>query len=195
MKLKIKEGTTSKLAKIFVQDSSATDGAGLTGLVYNSAGLSGYWIAEGDAAVTNISLATATVGTYTNGGFKEVDNLKMPGVYEVGIPNAAIDNTSEGSTLVMYRGASNMAPVLLEIELDAIDYQDSVRAGLTAVPTGVDGYTPEEAMKLSLAALAGKVSGAGTTTVIFRSADDAKDRITATVDNNGNRSAITLDET
>jgi hypothetical protein len=31
MKLKIKEGTTSKLVRIFVQDSSSTTGAGLTG--------------------------------------------------------------------------------------------------------------------------------------------------------------------
>jgi hypothetical protein len=34
----------------------------------------------------------------------------------------------------MLKGATNMAPVLLEIELDKIDYRDSVRAGLTALP-------------------------------------------------------------
>ena len=57
----------------------------------------------------------------------------------------------------------------------------------------IDGYTLEEAMKICLAALAGKVSGAGTTTVTIRSADDTADRIVATVDTNGNRSAVTLD--
>lgn len=57
----------------------------------------------------------------------------------------------------------------------------------------IDGYTLEEAMKICLAALAGKVSGAGTTTVTIRSADDTADRIVATVDTDGNRSAITLD--
>jgi hypothetical protein len=57
----------------------------------------------------------------------------------------------------------------------------------------IDGYTLEEAMKICLAALAGKVSGAGTTSITIRSADDTADRIVATVDSNGNRSAVTLD--
>ena len=57
----------------------------------------------------------------------------------------------------------------------------------------IDGYTLEEAMKICLAALAGKVSGAGTTSITIRSADDSTDRIVATVDSNGNRSSVTLD--
>lgn len=59
----------------------------------------------------------------------------------------------------------------------------------------VDGYSLEETLKLCLAALAGKLSGAATTTIMIRAADDSKTRITATVDSNGNRTAITLDET
>lgn len=59
----------------------------------------------------------------------------------------------------------------------------------------VDGFNLEEAMKICLSALGAKVSGAGTTTITFRAADDSKDRITATVDTNGNRSSITLDAT
>ena len=133
-KLKIKESTTSKLVRVFIQDSSSTTGAGLTGLVYNSSGLTAHYLPEGDATATAITLATMTVGTWATGGFKEVDSTNMPGVYEIGLPDAVIDATSEGSTLVMLKGATNMAPVLLEIELDKIDYRDSVRAGLTALP-------------------------------------------------------------
>lgn len=59
----------------------------------------------------------------------------------------------------------------------------------------IDGYTLEQFCKLALAALGGKVSGAGTDTEVFRAADDSKARITATVDSSGNRSAITLDAT
>lgn len=125
MKLKIKEGTTSKLVRVFIQDSSATDGSGLTGLVYNSAGLTAYYIPEGDASPTAITLASATVGTYTSGGFKEIDSTNLPGVYEIGLPDAVIDATSEGSTLVMLKGATNMAPVLMEIELDKVNYRST----------------------------------------------------------------------
>lgn len=51
-------------------------------------------------------------------------------------------------------------------------------------------------MRLVAASLFGKLSGAATTTVTIRDVDDTKDRIVATVDANGNRSAFgTLDGT
>jgi hypothetical protein len=58
------------------------------------------------------------------------------------------------------------------------------------------GLTVRETLRLCVAALAGKVSGAAGTTITFRNAvADNKDRIVATVDSNGNRSAITIDVT
>jgi hypothetical protein len=57
------------------------------------------------------------------------------------------------------------------------------------------GYTAKQSMRLMLASLAGKLSGAATTTVTIRSATDAKDRIVATVDSDGNRTAVTHDTT
>ena len=137
MKLKIKAGTTSKRIKVFIQDSSATTGAGLTGLVFNTASLTAYYIKDGDSATTVITLVTATLGTYTSGGFKEVDATNMPGVYEIGIPNAAI--VSGNCTHIFLRGAANMAQLPIEIELDAVDYQDAVRFGLTAMPNVASG--------------------------------------------------------
>jgi hypothetical protein len=50
-----------------------------------------------------------------------------------------------------------------------------------------------EAVRLMLAVLAGKVSGAAGPTVVFRDAEDVKDRVTATVDGSGNRTAVSLD--
>lgn len=70
----------------------------------------------------------------------------------------------------------------------------TVLAGILA-SGDVDGYTIEQTLKLILAANAGKVSGAATTTIAIRAADDSKARITATVDSSGNRSALTLDAT
>ncbi len=55
------------------------------------------------------------------------------------------------------------------------------------------GYTAEEMMRVMSAALAGEVSGAGTATVTIRDIADTKDRITASVDGSGNRTAVTLD--
>lgn len=57
----------------------------------------------------------------------------------------------------------------------------------------VDGKSIEQTLRLLLSALGGKSSGLDTTTAVYRAADDTKDRITATVDEFGNRSAVTLD--
>src|SRR5262249_39737350 len=57
----------------------------------------------------------------------------MPGVYELGIPDAALASGSE-TCVIMLKGAANMAPCALEIQLVAYDPQDGVRHGLTALP-------------------------------------------------------------
>ncbi len=54
-------------------------------------------------------------------------------------------------------------------------------------------YTLRQALRIVLSALAGKLSGAASTSVTIRDVGDAKDRITATVDSDGNRTAMTLD--
>lgn len=53
-------------------------------------------------------------------------------------------------------------------------------------------YTFDQMVKMFAAALLSKVSGGGTSTVVFRNPADSADVITATVDANGNRSAVTL---
>jgi hypothetical protein len=52
--------------------------------------------------------------------------------------------------------------------------------------------TMRQALKLLVATLGGKLSGAATTTVVIRNAADSADVVTATVDADGNRSAVTL---
>lgn len=59
-------------------------------------------------------------------------------------------------------------------------------------PIGDSTVTVRQALKLMVAALGGKLSGAATTTVLIRNVADDTDVITATVDANGNRSAVTL---
>lgn len=136
-KLALKRGSTSKIIRLFVQDSSQSDGRGLTGLTNASGGLVAYQIREGQAAATAITLAAGTVGTWSSGGFKEVDATNLPGVYELGLPDVAL--STGNSAIVMLRGATNMVPVICEIELDAYDPQDATRLGLTALPNASAG--------------------------------------------------------
>jgi len=135
MKLSIPAGTTSKRIAIFIQDSSSTTGAGLTGLVFNTSSLVCYsWIdTDGNAGGTSQALQTATLGTWTTRGFKEKDATNMPGMYEFGVPDALLAAGVKWAT-VMFKGATNMAPCVLEIEVTAVSNQDAVRGGMTALP-------------------------------------------------------------
>jgi hypothetical protein len=55
--------------------------------------------------------------------------------------------------------------------------------------------TVRQALRIILAAAAGKLAGAATTSVTVRDQADTKNRISATVDADGNRSAVTVDGT
>jgi hypothetical protein len=57
---------------------------------------------------------------------------------------------------------------------------------------GDSTITARQALKVLVAALAGKVSGAGTATITIRNIADSSNVIVATVDGTGNRSAVTV---
>lgn len=145
------------MLRIFIQDYTSSTGAGLTGLVYNSAGLSWYYIREGDASATVVSLATATVGTFTSGGFKEIDSTNLPGMYEIGVPNAAI--ASGKTSHMMLKGATNMTSVLIEIETDLLNY--NVASGILSVNTTQVGGTSQTARDLGASVLLSSGTGTG----------------------------------
>jgi hypothetical protein len=115
-KLSVKPGTTSLVVYVFIQDSSVTTGAGLTGLAFNTGSLVASYVRP-LAARTAITLATqTTTGAYSSGGFVELDSTNMPGVYRLDVPDAAIA-TGVRSATIMLKGAANMAPCLLELDL------------------------------------------------------------------------------
>jgi hypothetical protein len=121
MKLRLRAGSTSVRVLIFIPDTTRSDGGGLTGLTNASSGLVAAYAREddGNAGATSISIVSATLGTFTSGGFKEKDATKMPGDYELGLPDAVLAVGSRWARITL-QGAANMAPVELEIELDPI---------------------------------------------------------------------------
>lgn len=132
-KLSIQAGATSQTVNIFIASTASATGAGLTGLVFNSASLTAYYGLPKAAAVS-ITLATlaAVTSSFSSGGFKEIDATNMPGWYRFDIPDAAI--ASGRFVAIHFQGAANMAPLPLEIELTGWNNQDAVRGGLTALP-------------------------------------------------------------
>lgn len=140
MKIIRKRGDTSNILQVFIQDSSSTTGAGLTGLAFNTASLTAYYHRDLDTTATAISLATMTVGTFTSSGFKEIDATNMPGWYQFCPPDTAFGSGSAAHSVGFHlKGATNMAPLAIECQLVAVDVEDTVRAGLTALPNVASG--------------------------------------------------------
>jgi hypothetical protein len=88
----------------------------------------------GQSSWTSVTLVSKTLGTYTSGGI--VASGSRAGRYEVDIPDAAV---AAGVRMVeiCLRGAANMHPVDIEIELDAVNYQDATAFGLSRLDAAV----------------------------------------------------------
>jgi len=100
-------------------------------------------------------------------------------------------NAVWSSLAAQYNDAGTMGNKLNTASSGGVDYNALAAAVWQYIIES--GISAEEAMRIYGAVLAGKVSGAGTGTEVFRDINDTKNRVTATVDSNGNRSTITLD--
>ncbi len=102
---------------------------------------------------------------------------------------------SDGATLATAQG--NYAPAVAGDAMALTSGErDAVAAALLDLSAGVEsGLTLREALRGFVAALLNISAGGATPTNTFRDLADSKDRISATVDADGNRSAVTLDLT
>ena len=113
----------------------------------------------------------------------------------IDLPNQTMDiigditgNISGSVGTVTALGAQAKLDVNVECDQANTDY-DALK-----MTDAIEGtYDVQEALRLILSVLVGKVDGGGTTTVTFRDTGDGTNRVVATVDANGNRTAVTLD--
>lgn len=154
MKLNILKGSTDVTVYVFVQDSSSTTGAGLTGLLFNTASLAATF-ARPLTAAASLTLVTQTVtGAHTDGGFVEVSSSLLPGVYRLDLSDTIIASGVD-SVVAMLKGAANMAPLPLEIQLVSYDPNDAADLGLSNLNATVSSRMAEA----SIDTTGGKVDG------------------------------------
>lgn len=101
---------------------------------------------------------------------------------------------SPGLDAAGVRGAVGLASADLDTQIAALPTaSENATAVMASTVEGTFDLT--ESARLWNAALAGKASGLAGTAAVFRDLADSKDRITATVDADGNRTAVTRDVT
>ena len=126
---------------------------------------------EGDALVDDFTLEWT--GT---------QQLELAGLFDVlfGMLPGTVTDGGMPSTVIEIAGgvSSTLADAIL-------DRASGVEAGITL----------RQALRLILAAVAGPLSGADTSSVSIKAADNSKTRIVASVDATGNRTSVSLDPT
>lgn len=172
-------------------------------------------------AATNLGIAAADIRSAVGLGSANLDTQlgDLPGeVWDEALAGH-VDAGSAG--LILTDAVADIGNVLTALGDVPADTAEAVWDALTANHTGVGSMgeavdalptanenadalldraagietnrTVRQGFRLMLAALTGKASGLGTTTATYRDTNDSVDRIVATVDVPGNRSAVTLD--
>ena len=167
---------------------------------------------DGKTPETGLTISQADIRLSKNSGaFAQSNNAagathNENGYYDV--PLNATDTNTLG-TLRIAVSESGALPVWQDYMIVPANVWDSMFGASTlnvnvatlssaAVDSILDdpvegSYTMRQLLRLMAAALFGKASGGGTATITFRDTGDSKDRITATVTSNGNRTVVVLD--
>lgn len=171
-------------------------GAGSTGAALNSAS------SAGDPWATNIpGLYAAGTAGHRLGNIPDVSAGAAGGVFIAGA-NAATTVNITGNVTGNLSGSvgSVTNPVTVGTNNDKSGYALSAAGNNAAADALLDranaietGITLRQAERVILSATAGKSDGFPGNPVHYRDTSDTKDRITATTDADGNRTAVTLD--
>ncbi len=136
-------GLASNIAWVFLGDSTSTTGAGKTSLTHSSAGLNISIRRELASTMTastgaNIGAITA-LGTWADPGagkinIGEVDATNAPGLYELHFPDLGFGTGDLSRALIGMVTATGVVPAPFECPLWAMNPQDGVHGGMTALP-------------------------------------------------------------
>ena len=167
---------------------------------------------DGKTPETGLTISQADIRLSKNGGaFAQSNNTAGATHNENGYYDVPL-NTTDANTLGTLRVAiskSGALPVWQDYMVVPANVWDSMFGASTlnvnvstmssaAVDSILDdpvegSYTMRQLLRLMASALLGKASGGGTATITFRDTGDSKDRITATVTSNGDRTTVVLD--
>jgi hypothetical protein len=111
-------GSTGRSEYIYIIDSLSSTGLGKTGILFNTSGLNGHYVRNAGSATTITFASQTATGDWISGGWAEVDQIRMPGIYRVDLPDAIFASGSDKS-IVFIKGVSNTIPVTLEYQLTA----------------------------------------------------------------------------
>jgi len=151
-------------------------------------------LTDADAAPSYRVYEDETATPILTGTMDKLDDANTTGFYTELIACTAANGFEDGKSYTIYIAAT------VDSDTGGISYGFKARTALNNISVadiiaGVaeGSYDLQEMMRIIFAVCAGKSSGGGTATLTFRDSADSKDRVTATVTGDGNRTGMTLD--
>ena len=151
-------GATDQTIDIFLQDSSSATGGGLTGLTNASSGLTCYYRKGATGTVTQLTLASQTVGgAHTDGGFVELDSTNAPGTYRLDLSDAMV--SAEGTLTIYLHGASNLLQTPIRVHVASATRGYTGTAVPAAAADAAGGLVVSDAGGLDVDTYLGRITG------------------------------------
>ena len=145
MSLKIVPRNVASLSiTIKVSDSTSTNNSGLTGVAYNTSGLSVTLRCDNEATGNTYTAAGSTIEAGTVGSWSDPTSGKIrftehaSGHYQLDLPLSRLV-ASARCLFGIIKGVANMNQVDFVIEIPVVDFWDGVRGGMTALPNAAGG--------------------------------------------------------
>ena len=151
-------GATDQTIDIFLQDSSSATGGGLTGLTNASSGLTCYFRKGATGTVTQLTLASQTVGgAHTDGGFVELDSTNAPGTYRLDLSDALV--SAEGTLTIYLHGATNLLQTPIRVYVASATRGYTGTAVPAAAADAAGGLVISDAGGLDVDTYLGRITG------------------------------------
>jgi hypothetical protein len=93
--------------------------------------MAGAYLRSGNRAVQPIALRQGQADRHFPGGFREVDRHLLPGLYELGVPDAALEAGSPRVIVSLQAGGAVIDPVV--VSLVAYDPLEPERIGMVCL--------------------------------------------------------------
>ena len=200
------ETLSDEIAAVKAETALIVADTGTDGVVLKAAGLAADAVAEIADQVWNEAIADHTTATTFGGKNQKVVPSETINDYKADVSGLATPTnitSASGVTLAPIQTGVTI-PTVTTITNGVTLADDAITSAKLAASAGTEladavldevvigTYTLRQLIKVLAAGVAGKVTGGGTTTITFRGVDDTSNVIVATVDENGNRSAVTL---
>lgn len=200
------QADTALVSEVKTDTAAILADTGTDGVVLKAAGLADDAVNKIVDQVWNEAIADHTTATTFGGKNQKVVPSETINDYKADVSGLATPTnitSASGVTLAPIQTGVTI-PTVTTITNGVTLADDAITSAKLAASAGTEladavldevvigTYTLRQLIKVLAAGVAGKVTGGGTTTITFRGVDDTSNVIVATVDENGNRSAVTL---